>query len=144
MGVNAKGTFLGTQAAIPAMRRAGGGSIVNISSISGIIVAAREHASPSYSSSKGAIRIFSKVTAVLHAKDNIRCNSIHSGGIDTPMNQESVAGDPALLAERIATTPLGRLGLPEDVAYGVIYLASDESSWVTGSELIIDGGWMAI
>ena len=144
MGVNAKGTFLGTKAAIPAMRRAGGGSIVNISSISGIIVAARQHASPSYSSSKGAIRVFSKVTAILHAKDNIRCNSIHTGGIDTPMNQESVAGDPALLAERIATTLLRRLGLPEDVAYGVLYLASDESSWVTGTELIIDGGWMAI
>ena len=142
MEVNAKGTFLGTKAVIPAMRRAGGGSIVNISSIRGIV--SRANAAASYSTSKGAIRIFSKVTAVLHAKDNIRCNSVHPGVVDTPANKESTALDPAYHAQLIGTIPLERGGKPEDVAYGVLYLASDESSWVTGTELIIDGGTTAI
>ena len=142
MEVNAKGTFLGTKAVIPAMRRAGGGSIVNISSIRGIV--SRANAAASYSTSKGAIRIFSKVTAVLHAKDNIRCNSVHPGVVDTPANKESQALDPAYHTQLIRTIPLGRGGKPEDIAYGVIYLASDESSWVTGTELIIDGGTTAI
>jgi cyclopentanol dehydrogenase len=142
MAVNAKGTFLGTKAVIPAMRRAGGGSIVNISSIRGIV--SRANAAAAYSTSKGAIRIFSKVTAVLHAKDNIRCNSVHPGVVDTPANKESTALDPAYHAQLISTIPLGRGGQPEDIAYGVIYLASDESAWVTGTELIIDGGTTAI
>jgi NAD(P)-dependent dehydrogenase (short-subunit alcohol dehydrogenase family) len=138
MAVNAKGTFLGTKAIIPAMRRAGGGSIVNISSIAAII--GIRNAAAAYSSSKGAIRAFTKVTTVLHAKDNIRCNSIHTGPIDTPMNFQSTAVDPALQANRIKEIPLGRIGTPDDVAYGVLYLASDESAWVTGIELILDGG----
>ena len=138
MAVNAKGTFLGTKAAIPAMKKAGGGSIVNISSIAAMI--GIRNAAAAYSSSKGAIRAFTKVTTVLHAKDNIRCNSIHTGPIDTPMNLQSTTVDPDLQAQRISEIPLGRIGTPDDVAYGVLYLASDESAWVTGIELILDGG----
>ena len=137
MGVNAKGTFLGTKAVIPAMRRAGGGSIVNISSTSALV--SREGAAAAYSSSKGAIRTFSRVTAILHAKDNIRCSSIHPGAIATNMNLQ-MPDDPAVLARRLSAIPLGRRGQPEDVAYGALYLASHESAWVTGIELVIDGG----
>ena len=138
LDVNAKGVFLGTRCAIPAMRRAGGGSIVNISSISGMIAVG----APAYNASKGAVRIFTKATAVQHAGDNIRCNSIHPGAVDTPMRQEGLA-DPAALEESSQRIPLGRVGTTEDIAYGVIYLASDESTFVTGSELVIDGGTTA-
>ncbi len=138
LDVNAKGVFLGTKYAIPAMRRAGGGSIVNISSISGMIAVG----APAYNASKGAVRVFTKITAVQHAGDNIRCNSIHPGAVDTPMRQEGLA-TPATLEESSQRIPLGRVGTTEDIAYGVIYLASDESSFVTGSELVIDGGTTA-
>ena len=140
MAVNAKGTFLGTKAAIPAMRRAGGGSIINISSIAGMF--AHRGSLAAYSSSKGAIRIFSKVTAVLHAKDGIRCNSIHPGRIDTERDQQTAA-ELAYNEHRKKGIPLVRLGVPEDVAYGALYLASDESAWVTGIEMVIDGGLTA-
>ncbi len=136
MDVNAKGTFLGTKYAIPAMKRAGGGSIVNISSIAGIVAYGR--GSPAYSASKGAIRIFTKVTAVEYAKDKIRCNSIHPGTVATPMIES--AGSQSTRAQRISQIPLGRIGTSDDVAYGTLYLASDEASWVTGIELVIDGG----
>jgi len=135
MGVNAKGVFLGTKHAIPAMRRAGGGSIINISSTAGL------RGSPglaAYTASKGAVRLFTKSTAIQYAGDNIRCNSVHPGGVDTPMVQEA-PDDPARRAAR-ARTPMGRRAAPEEIAYGVLYLASDESSFVTGSELVIDGG----
>jgi cyclopentanol dehydrogenase len=137
MAVNVKGVFLGTKHAIPAMRRAGGGSIINISSIAGLV--GSTYGSAAYIASKGAVRLFTKATAIQHAKDGIRCNSVHPGPIDTPMIQETLE-DPDFLQERLRRIPLGRIGKPEDVAYGVLYLASDESSYVTGSELVIDGG----
>ena len=138
MAVNATGVFLGTKYAIPAMRRAGGGSIVNISSISGMVA----QGAPAYNASKGAVRVFTKVTAVQHAKDNIRCNSIHPGRISTPMTEEALK-EPEILTRGLHTIPLGRLGTPEEIAYGVLYLASDETSFMTGAELVIDGGYIA-
>ena len=138
MAVNATGVFLGTKYAIPAMRRAGGGSIVNISSISGMVA----QGAPAYNASKGAVRVFTKVTAVQHAKDNIRCNSIHPGRISTPMTEEALK-EPELLTRGLHTIPLGRLGTPEEIAYGVLYLASDETPFMTGAELVIDGGYTA-
>ena len=137
MDVKAKGVFFGTKHAIPAMKRAGGGSIINIASIAGIVAHGR--ASPAYNSSKGAVRVLSKVTAMEYARDRIRCNSIHPGPIDTPMIQ-AVPSDPTTREQRIRQVPLGRIATPEDVAFGAIYLASDESSWITGIDLVIDGG----
>jgi NAD(P)-dependent dehydrogenase (short-subunit alcohol dehydrogenase family) len=137
MAINLKGVFLGTKSAIPAMRRAGGGSIINISSGAGIAPA--PGTSAAYAATKGGVRIFSKATAVQHAKDHIRCNSVHPGPIDTPMVRGPQT-DSARLAELTGRVPLGRLGTSEEIAYGVLYLASDESSYVTGSELVIDGG----
>ena len=136
MEVNAKGVFLGVKYAIPAMRRAGGGSIVNISSIAGIL--GRPLASPAYSASKGAVRVFTKSTAGIFAAEGIRCNSIHPGPIDTDMIR--AATNSVRPETRVGEIPIGRLGQPEDVAYGALYLASDEASFVTGSELVIDGG----
>jgi NAD(P)-dependent dehydrogenase (short-subunit alcohol dehydrogenase family) len=95
--------------------------------------------SAAYNASKGAVRLFTKSTAIQHARDNIRANSIHPGTIETLMTADLLA-DEANRQDRMARTPLGRLGRPEDVAYGALYLASDESSFVTGSELVIDGG----
>ena len=139
MAVNVKGVFLGTKVAIPALRQAGGGSIVNISSTAGLVGIGR---SAAYTASKGAVRLFTKATAIQHAQDNIRCNSVHPGPIDTPFLQE-YRDNPDRLQERLSRVPMGRLGNPEDIAYGVLYLASDESSFVTGSELVIDGGTTA-
>ena len=140
MDINSKGVFLGTKAAIPEMRRSGGGSIVNISSISGI--AGQSYVSAVYNASKGAVRIFTKSTAIQYASEGIRANSIHPGPINTPMTAFR-QGDPQAVADSIGRIPLGRNGVPDDVAYGVLYLASDESSFVTGSELVIDGGFIA-
>ena len=138
MDVNTKGVFLGTKQAIPAMRRAGGGSIVNISSTAGLVGGTTGIAA--YNASKGAVRLFTKATAVQHAKDGIRCNSIHPGGVDTPMIQDFLAEQASRGDRPGSRNPLGRIGTTEDIAYGVIYLSSDESSFVTGSELVIDGG----
>jgi len=135
MAVNVKGVFLGTKLAIPAMRRAGGGSIINISSTAGLV--GNPNGSPAYTATKGAVRLFTKATAVQHAKDHIRCNSVHPGPIDTDMLKEAAGGLEQTYRQRV---PLGRFGTVEDIAYGVLYLASDESSFVTGSELVIDGG----
>ena len=140
MDVNAKGVFLGTRAAIPAMRRAGGGSIVNISSQLGLV--GLERSSPWYQASKGAVRTLTKLTAVQYARERIRANSVHPGPITTPMT-EARRGDPGHYEYMVSRIPLGRYGEPDEVAYGVLYLASDESSFVTGSELVIDGGWTA-
>ncbi len=140
MAVNVKGVFLGTKHAIPAMRRAGGGSIVNISSVAGLVGSPGETAA--YSATKGGVRLFTKSTAIQHAKDNVRCNSVHPGPIATDMIKDMLE-DPEQWEQRMRRLPLKRPGRPEDIAYGVIYLASDESSYVTGAELVIDGGTTA-
>ena len=136
MNVNAKGAFLGTKHAVPAMRKAGGGSIVNISSILGLV---GSPSSAAYSASKGAIRLFTKATAIQYATDNIRANSVHPGYALTPMTEKSFSiSDVGPL--RLSRIPAGRFANADDIAYGLLYLASDESSFVTGSELVIDGG----
>jgi NAD(P)-dependent dehydrogenase (short-subunit alcohol dehydrogenase family) len=140
MDVNAKGVFLGTRAAIPAMRRGGGGSIVNISSQLGLV--GMDDSSPQYTASKGAVRLLTKTTALQYAREGIRCNSVHPGPIVTPMTERRRA-DPAVYQRMLSRIPLGRYGQPDEVAYAVLYLASDESAFVTGSELVIDGGWTA-
>ncbi|MBM3935156.1 MAG: glucose 1-dehydrogenase [SAR202 cluster bacterium] len=139
MAVNARGVFLGVKHVIPAMRRARGGSIVNISSTTGIVGGTRGSA---YGASKGAVRAFTKFAAIQLAKDGIRVNSIHPGPIDTPLIAVNI-GTPEGRAASVSRVPLGRIGTPADVAYGALYLASDESSFVTGSELVIDGGLTA-
>ena len=136
MSVNAKGVFLGTKAVIPEMRKAGGGSIINISSISGMVSVGY----PAYNASKGAVRVFTKSAAVEYARENIRVNSIHPGAIWTSM---SLYNSNRTREERALTIPMGRVGDPEEVAYGALFLASDESSYMTGSEMVIDGGVIA-
>ena len=140
LDVNAKGVFLGTKAAIPALQEAGGGSIVNISSIAGII--GSRNGIPAYQASKGAVRLLTKSTALQHAADNIRCNSVHPGMIVTAMTKETLA-IPEMREFYDQNIPLGRLGTVDDIANGVLFLASDDSSFVTGSELVIDGGLVA-
>jgi NAD(P)-dependent dehydrogenase (short-subunit alcohol dehydrogenase family) len=140
MTINSTGVFLGTRTAIPAMRRAGGGSIVNISSQLGLVGV--DNSSPQYQASKGAVRLLTKATAIQYAKERIRANSVHPGPIVTPMT-EARRADPTTYQLTVSRIPLGRYGEPEDVAYGVLYLASDESSFMTGAELVIDGGWTA-
>jgi cyclopentanol dehydrogenase len=140
MAVNAKGVFLGTKHAIPAMRRSGGGSIVNISSVAGI--GQSLHQEPAYAASKGAIRIFTKVTASQHAKDGIRCNSVHPGPVDTEMFH-SAFRDPEAMERRLQRDPMRRMGTVAEIVSAVLYLASDESSYMSGSELVIDGGALA-
>lgn len=137
MAINAKGVFLGTKQAIPAMRQSGGGSIVNISSTAGLV--GGPYSGASYSATKGAVRLFTKSTAIQYAKEGIRCNSVHPGLLETPMTEDILA-DAAHREERTQRIPLGKIGTAEDIAYGVLYLASDEASFITGSELVIDGG----
>lgn len=137
MDVNAKGVFLGTRAVIPEMKKIGGGSIVNISSISGIV--GLSDIQPVYNASKGAVRIFTKSAAIQYAKEGIRVNSVHPGAIDTLMAGDRL-NDPELQRQANERTPLGRTAHPDEVAFGVLFLASDESSFMTGSELVIDGG----
>jgi cyclopentanol dehydrogenase len=139
MEVNATGVFLGTRSVIAPMQRAGGGSVINISSICGIV---GSFANAAYHASKGAVRIFSKSAAIQYAKDQIRVNSIHPGFVDTPMARPGLLGNESGKA-RMDATPLGRFGKPIDIAMGCLYLASDEAAWVTGSELVIDGGMTA-
>jgi cyclopentanol dehydrogenase len=140
MDINAKGVFLGTRAALPALRRAGGGSIVNISSQLGLV--GTDNSSPQYQASKGAVRLLTKATAIQYAREGIRANSVHPGPVVTAMTERRRA-DPAQYQLMLSRIPLGRYGQPREVALGVLYLASDESSFVTGSELVIDGGWTA-
>lgn len=137
MAVNATGVWLGMKAAVPALRRAGAGSIINISSISGLIGTGMQTA---YQASKGAVRIMTKTAAMQYAREGIRVNSVHPGPIDTPM---TTGLDRELWQMFLRAVPLKRAGTSEDIAYGVLYLASDESSFVTGSELVIDGGYTA-
>ena len=140
LNVNAKGVFLGTKASIPALRDAGGGSIVNISSLAGLV--GSRNGIPAYQASKGAVRLLTKSTAIQHASENIRCNSVHPGMIITAMTDEILA-IPEMQQYYDDNIPLGRLGTVDDIANGVLFLASDDSSFVTGSELVIDGGLYA-
>jgi cyclopentanol dehydrogenase len=140
MDINAKGVFLGTRAVIPAMRQAGGGSIVNISSQLGLV--GTDNSSPQYQASKGAVRLLTKATAIQYAREGIRANSVHPGPIATAMTERRRA-DPEASRKMLSRIPLGRFGESDEVAYGVLYLASDEAAFVTGSELVIDGGWTA-
>jgi NAD(P)-dependent dehydrogenase (short-subunit alcohol dehydrogenase family) len=141
LAVNAKGVFLGMKYAIPAMQKAGGGAIVNISSISGF--AGQDYVHMAYNASKGAVRIMTKSAAVQYAKDGIRVNSVHPG-VMPPMRTSRGTADPARRAQMIAQVPLGREGRREEVAYAVLFLASDEASYITGTELVVDGGYLAV
>ena len=134
--VNSTAVMLGTRAGIKSMKKIGGGSIINVSSIFGIV---GSKAGAPYHASKGAARVFSKAAAVQYAPDNIRVNSVHPGFTDTPMTTD-IHSVKEIRDYREGMTPMGRLGVPEDIANGCLYLASDESSWVTGIELVIDGG----
>ena len=143
MSVNCDGVFLGTKYAFAEMKRAGGGSIINMSSILGF---AGQADAAAYCASKGAIRLLAKSAALYGAPFGIRVNSVHPGYIETPMVQHYVeaSADESAARKAIADLhPLGRLGEPDDIAYGVLYLASDESKFVTGTELVIDGGYLA-
>jgi NAD(P)-dependent dehydrogenase (short-subunit alcohol dehydrogenase family) len=139
MEVNTTGVFLGTKYAIPAMQRAGGGAIVNISSIMGFVGGESGH--PAYHASKGAVRIFTKATAVKYGPDGIRANSVHPGFM--PPMRSARPRDTAAMQRLVDWTPLRRTGKPIEVAYGVLFLASDEASFITGTELVIDGGFIA-
>lgn len=143
MAINVKGVFFCTKHAIPFMKQAGGGSIVNISSIYGLVSAPDI---PPYHASKGAVRMMSKTDALLYAADKIRVNSVHPGFIWTPLVESYLkeGGDVAEGRKALdALHPLGHTGEADDIAYGILYLASDESKFVTGSELVIDGGYTA-
>lgn len=143
MAINVKGVFFCTKHAVPAMKKAGGGSIINLSSIYGIVSAPDN---PPYHASKGAVRLMTKTDALLYAKDKIRVNSLHPGFIWTPMveNLAEESGDKQKFREKIAKRhPIGDVGDPDDIAYGIVYLASEESKFMTGSELVIDGGYTA-
>lgn len=144
MAVNVKGVFFCTKHAIPHLRKAGGGAIINLSSIYGLIGAPDV---PPYHASKGAVRLMTKTDALLYAAEKIRVNSIHPGYIWTPMVAavgEAAGGDiEAFKTMTGSLHPLGHMGEPDDIAWGIVYLASDESKFITGSELVIDGGYTA-
>ena len=140
MEINSTGTFLGMKAAIPAMIAAGGGSIVNFSSISGITGQNGVHMA--YNASKGAVRLMTKSAAVQYGKDKIRVNSVHPG-LMPPMRTSGRTADPATRAKMVRRVPLGRTGEADEVAYAVLFLASDEASYITGSEIHVDGGYTA-
>ncbi len=141
MDVNAKGVFLGMKHAIPAMEQAGGGSIVNISSVSGFVGQNGIHMG--YNASKGAVRLMTKSAAVQFARKNIRVNSVHPG-VMPAMRSSKATADPAFREKMLAGVPMRRAGRVEEVAYAVLFLASDEASYITGTELVVDGGWLAV
>ncbi len=140
ISINATGVFLGTKYAVKAMLGKGG-AIVNMSSINGFV--GSEGAHMAYHASKGGVRMMTKVVAVQHAKDGIRCNSVHPGTMP-PMRTAIRSRDPQIRAERMKTIPMGRAGEVEEVANAVLFLASDEASYITGTELVVDGGAIAI
>jgi len=140
MAVNARGVFLGMKFAIPVMKTGGGGSVVNISSISGIT--GQHHVHVGYNASKGAVRTLTKAAAVQHGRDNIRVNSVHPR-LMPPMRSSGRTADPNIRAEMLRQVPMGRAGRVEEVAHAVLFLASDEASYITGAELWVDGGYLA-
>jgi NAD(P)-dependent dehydrogenase (short-subunit alcohol dehydrogenase family) len=141
MAINARGVFLGMKYAIPAMQKAGGGSIVNISSISGVV--GQDYTHMAYNASKGAVRIMTKSAAVQYAKDGIRVNSVHPG-VMPAMRTSRGSAMPETRQRMLAQVPMGREGRREEVGYAVLFLASDEASYITGTELIVDGGFLAL
>jgi NAD(P)-dependent dehydrogenase (short-subunit alcohol dehydrogenase family) len=141
MAVNARGTFLGMKYAIPEMQKAGGGSIVNLSSISGVV--GQEFVHMGYNGAKAAIRVMTKSAAVQYGKDGIRVNSVHPG-LMPPMKTSVTSADPALREKAIAGIPLRRAGRAEEAAYAALFLASDEASYISGAELAVDGGYLAV
>jgi NAD(P)-dependent dehydrogenase (short-subunit alcohol dehydrogenase family) len=141
MDINAKGTFLGMKHAVPAMKRVGGGAIVNISSISGFAGQLGVHMA--YNASKGAVRIMTKAAAVQWARDNIRVNSVHPGFMP-PMRTSVGSAKPEWREKALAAVPMRREGRVEEVAHAVLFLASDEASYITGTELVVDGGFLAV
>lgn len=141
MEINARGVFLGLKYAIPVMRQAGSGAIVNISSISGFV--GQDYTHMAYNASKGAVRIMTKSAAVQVAKDGIRVNSVHPG-IMPPMRTSKGSAMPETRTRMLAQVPMGREGRREEVAHAVLFLASDEASYITGTELVVDGGFLAL
>lgn len=141
MGINATGVFLGMKHGIAAMKKAGRGSVINLSSVSGIVGQGNIHVG--YNASKGAVRLITKAAAAQHGRDGIRINSVHPG-LMPPMRTSGRTADPATRAKTLKGVPLGRAGEVDEVAYAILFLASDESSYVTGAELVVDGGWTAV
>jgi NAD(P)-dependent dehydrogenase (short-subunit alcohol dehydrogenase family) len=141
MAINARGVFLGMKYAIPAMQQAGGGSIVNISSISGVV--GQDYTHMAYNASKGAVRIMTKSAAVQYARDGIRVNSVHPG-VMPAMRTSRGSAMPETRQRMLAQVPMGREGRREEVGYAVLFLASDEASYITGTELVVDGGFLAL
>jgi len=142
MGINATGVFLGMKHAIAAMKKGGRrGSVINLSSVSGIVGQANIHVG--YNASKGAVRLITKAAAAQHGRDGIRINSVHPG-LMPPMRTSGRTADPETRAKTLKGVPLGRAGEVDEVAYAILFLASDESSYVTGAELVVDGGWTAV
>jgi NAD(P)-dependent dehydrogenase (short-subunit alcohol dehydrogenase family) len=141
MDINARGVFLGIKYAVPAMQKAGGGAIVNISSISGFV--GQDYIHMAYNASKGAVRILTKSAAVQYARDGIRVNSVHPG-VMPPMRTSVGSAAPERRAQMLAQVPMGREGRREEVGYAVLFLASDEASYITGTELVVDGGFLAV
>lgn len=142
MDINSTGVFLGMKYGIAAIRKTGGpGSVVNLSSISGIVGQAYIHVG--YNASKGAVRLITKAAAAQHGKEGIRVNSVHPG-LMPPMRTSGRTADPVQRAKTLKGVPLGRAGEVDEVANAILFLASDESSYVTGAELVVDGGWTAV
>lgn len=140
LAVNVKGPFLGIKHAIPIMRKAGGGAIINMSSVCGLI--GHKYTTEAYTITKGAVTLMTKTVGVRYAKDNIRCNSIHPSTVNTPL-VEILFQDPKRKEERLGEVPLGRLASDLDVANAALYLASDEASFLNGVSLPVDGGLTA-
>ena len=142
MDINSTGVFLGMKYGIAAIRKTGGpGSVINLSSISGIVGQAYIHVG--YNASKGAVRLITKAAAAQHGKEGIRVNSVHPG-LMPPMRTSGRTADPVQRAKTLKGVPLGRAGEVDEVANAILFLASDESSYVTGAELVVDGGWTAV
>jgi NAD(P)-dependent dehydrogenase (short-subunit alcohol dehydrogenase family) len=142
MGINATGVFFGMKHGIAAMKKAGTrGSVINLSSVSGIVGQGNIHVG--YNASKGAVRLITKSAAAQHGREGIRINSVHPG-LMPPMRTSGRTADPATRAKTLKGVPLGRAGEVDEVAYAILFLASDESSYVTGAELVVDGGWTAV
>ncbi len=140
MEVNARGVFLGMRAVVPAMQDVGGGSIINFSSMSGFV--GQDYVHMGYNAAKGAVRLATKAAAIQFAPDNIRVNSVHPG-VMPPMRSSQTTSDPEVRKKMIAAVPLGREGRVQEVAFANLFLASDESSYITGIELPVDGGYIA-